>query len=188
MGKMKFYKITEMPIEMHRARIVQNINCSDIEERYNALSCAKNNMFMLQNKDIFLDMLTDSGVNAMSDEMSASMMRADDSYAGSSTFTRLKTKIKELFGMDYFFPIHQGRACENIIVEHFVKHGDIIPMNYYFDSIKEHLHRKQANYVVFSSVNNNEENYNGLFKGNFNILEFQNFIRKTNTKKYHSSG
>ena len=60
-------------------------------------------------------MLTDSGVNAMSDQQLAAMMVADDSYAGSATFTRLENKLNELFGMPHFLPAHQGRACEHII-------------------------------------------------------------------------
>ena len=68
-----------------------------------------------------MDMLTDSGVNAMSDNQQAAMMEADDSYAGSATFTKLENKIEEIFGKKYFLPAHQGRACENIISQAFVK-------------------------------------------------------------------
>ncbi len=88
----------------------------------------------------FLDMLTDSGVNAMSDLQLAAMMRADDSYAGSETFTRLENKIKEIFGKEFFLPTHQGRACENIIAQVFVTQGSFVPpMNYHFTTTKAHI-------------------------------------------------
>ncbi len=64
-----------------------------------------------------MDMLTDSGVNTMSDHQQAAMMVADDSYAGSETYTRLASKLHEIFGMDYFLPAHRGRACENILAQ-----------------------------------------------------------------------
>ena len=99
------------------------------------------NTFLLKNKDIYLDMLTDSGVNAMSDRQLAAMMVADDSYAGSATFTRLTDALERIFGTKYFLPAHQGRAAENIIAMTFVKEGSIIPMNYHFTTTKAHITR-----------------------------------------------
>ncbi len=100
---------------------------------------AGNNTFLLQNKDVFMDMLTDSGVNAMSDQQQAAMFIADDSYAGSATYTRLDNKLREIFGMEYFLPAHQGRACENILAQTFVKPGSVVPMNYHFTTTKAHI-------------------------------------------------
>ena len=77
-------------------------------------------------------MLTDSGVNAMSDKQLAAMMESDDSYAGSATFTKLENKIRDIFGMDYFLPVHQGRAAENVLAKIFVRPGQVVPMNYHF--------------------------------------------------------
>ena len=101
--------------EMHKVRIVQKLALPNVERRLKAITEAGNNTFLLKNKDVFLDMLTDSGVNAMSDRQQAAMLIADDSYAGSETFTRLENKIEEIFGMKLFLPTHQGRACENVI-------------------------------------------------------------------------
>lgn len=115
MEEIKFMYEESMPLEMHKVRIVQKLNLVPVERRLEAMNEAGNNTFLLKNRDIFLDMLTDSGVNAMSDRQQAAMMEADDSYAGSETFTKLENKIKELFGMEYFLPAHQGRACENIL-------------------------------------------------------------------------
>ena len=84
-------------------------------------------------------MLTDSGVNAMSDRQQAAMLIADDSYAGSETFIRLENKLREIFGMKFFLPTHQGRACENIISQVLVKAGSIVPMNYHFTTTKSHI-------------------------------------------------
>ena len=84
-------------------------------------------------------MLTDSGVNAMSDKQLASMMEADDSYAGSTTFTKLENKIRDLFGTEYFLPVHQGRAAENVLARVFVRPGSVVPMNYHFTTSKAHI-------------------------------------------------
>ncbi len=89
MSKIKFYKEQNLPLEMHKVRIVQKLNLLPIDERLKAIKEAGNNTFLLKNKDVYLDMLTDSGTNAMSDMQLAAMMIADDSYAGSQTFYRL---------------------------------------------------------------------------------------------------
>mgnify|MGYP000911012139 CR=1 FL=1 len=132
MSSIKFFSGEKVPLEMHKVKIVQKINLLPIEERGKAIEESGFNTFLLKNRDVFLDMLTDSGVNAMSDRQQAAMLMADDSYAGSETFYRLEAKLKEIFGMDYFLPTHQGRACENIISQVLVKQGSIIPMNYHF--------------------------------------------------------
>ncbi|NLT31391.1 MAG: tryptophanase, partial [Propionibacterium sp.] len=79
------------------------------------------------------------GVNAMSDRQQAAMLTADDSYAGSSTFTRLSATINDIFGTEYFLPAHQGRACENILAHAWVREGSVIPMNYHFTTTKSHI-------------------------------------------------
>ena len=92
MSKVKFFGDEQFPLEMHKVRIVQKLHLPPVEERLAAISAAGNNTFLLQNKDVFMDMLTDSGVNAMSDQQQAAMLIADDSYAGSATYTRLENK------------------------------------------------------------------------------------------------
>ena len=137
----KFHAGEQLPLEMHKVRIVQKLTLPPIEERLTALTEAGNNTFLLQNADVFLDMLTDSGVNAMSDRQQAAMLTADDSYAGSSTFTRLSATINDIFGTEYFLPAHQGRACENIIAGTLVKPGSTAIMNYHFTTTKAHVVR-----------------------------------------------
>jgi tryptophanase len=119
-----------IPLEMHKVRIVQKLRLIPIEDRLKAITEAGNNTFLLQNCDVFLDMLTDSGVNAMSDNQLASMIRADDAYAGSATFTRLADKLTEIFGTKYFLPAHQGRACEHILAEAYVTAGSVVPKRF----------------------------------------------------------
>ena len=139
MNRIRFYSGEEIPVEMHKVRIVQKLSLLSVKERLKAVQDAGSNTFLLKNRDVYLDMLTDSGVNAMSDRQLAAMMEADDSYAGSETFARLEAKCTELFGTKYFLPAHQGRACEHILAKVFVKPGTIVPMNYHFTTTKAHI-------------------------------------------------
>jgi len=139
MANIKYHLGEEIPLEMHKVRTVQRLDLVPIERRLEAVTEAGNNTFLLYNKDIYLDMLTDSGVNAMSDRQVAAMMIADDSYAGSATFTRLKDKLGEIFGKDHFLPIHQGRGCEHLLAKYFVTEGSLVPMNYHFTTTKAHI-------------------------------------------------
>ncbi|HBR27996.1 MAG TPA: tryptophanase [Firmicutes bacterium] len=139
MTVVRFYNGEQIPLEMHKTRIVQKLNLNPVEQRVEAITAAGNNTFLLKNRDVFLDLLTDSGVNAMSDKQLAAMMEADDSYAGSETFYKVEKKIKEIFDKEYFLPAHQGRACENILANAYVKPGAIVPMNYHFTTTKAHI-------------------------------------------------
>ena len=139
MANIKFYKEQNLPLEMHKVRIVQKLNLLPIDERIKAINEAGNNTFLLRNKDVYLDMLTDSGTNAMSDNQLGAMMVADDSYAGSETFYRLERAAQKFFGKEYFLPAHQGRACEHILAKTLVKPGDVVPMNYHFTTTKTHI-------------------------------------------------
>ena len=138
----KFYKSeNQVPLEMHKVRMIQKLSLLPVQERLIRIQEAGNNTFLLQNRDIYLDMLTDSGVNGMSDLQFAASMRADDAYAGSETFNRVKAAIKEVLGTDYVLPAHQGRACENILAEAYVKPGMVTLMNFHFTTTKAHITR-----------------------------------------------
>ena len=141
MSQIKFFNRTPVPVEMHKVKIVQKLSLLPARERLAKLEEAGFNTFLLHNGDIFMDMLTDSGVNAMSDNMQAAMLRADDAYAGSETFYRMNRKLTELFGMEFLLPAHQGRACEHIVAQHFVKPGSCVIMNYHFTTSKAHVTR-----------------------------------------------
>ncbi|MDD4323622.1 MAG: beta-eliminating lyase-related protein, partial [Eubacteriales bacterium] len=89
MQEIRFFSGEMIPLERHKVRIVQKLELLPVEERLSKLQEAHNNLYLLKNRDVFLDMLTDSGVNAMSDKQLAAMMDADDAYAGSETFFQL---------------------------------------------------------------------------------------------------
>ncbi|MBO5313486.1 MAG: tryptophanase, partial [Clostridia bacterium] len=132
MAEIKFYQRPSVPMEMHKVKIVQKLTLLPAEKRLEKMKEAGFNTFLLHNGDIFMDMLTDSGVNAMSDNMQSAMLRADDAYAGSETFYRMRDKLEEIFGIKHLLPAHQGRACEHIIAQHLVKPGNCVIMNYHF--------------------------------------------------------
>lgn len=183
MGEIKFMSGAQLPLEMHKVRIVQKLFLPPVEERQKNISAAGNNTFLLQNKDVFIDMLTDSGVNAMSDNQMAAMMQADDAYAGSATFTRLWNKLRELFGMDYFLPTHQGRAAENILAETYVKPGSIVPMNYHFTTTKAHITRLGGTVVELICDEGLESCNDFPFKGNFNVDKLRSLLSSTDRER-----
>jgi tyrosine phenol-lyase len=178
MSNIKFFYGENVPLEMHKVRIVQKLNLPPIERRLEAIKEAGNNTFLLKNRDVFMDMLTDSGVNAMSDKQQAAMMEADDSYAGSETFTKLENKITEIFGTRFFLPAHQGRACENILSKAFVRPGCVVPMNYHFTTTKSHivLNGGTVEELIIDEGLNVESNCK--FKGNMDIAKLRGVIEK----------
>ncbi|MDR1995954.1 beta-eliminating lyase-related protein, partial [Azonexus sp.] len=135
----RFFSGETIPLEMHKVRVVQKLTLPPIEERLAAIRRAGFNTFLLKTRDVYLDMLTDSGTNAMSDTQMGAMMQADDAYAGSQSFERMQAAIEEVFGKRFVLPAHQGRAAENIIFRSYVKSGDLLPMNYHFTTTLAHI-------------------------------------------------
>ncbi|MGM0603408.1 MAG: tryptophanase [Bacillota bacterium] len=177
-NQIKFYSEEDVPLEMHKVRIVQKLNLPPVEKRLEAITEAGNNTFLLNNRDVFLDMLTDSGVNAMSDRQQAAMMVADDSYAGSETFTRLEKTLNDIFGKEFFLPTHQGRACENIISVTMVEEGSVVPMNYHFTTTKAHIvaNGGKVEEVYIDEALNIESSH--PFKGNMDLEKLKKLIEK----------
>ena len=132
MTKIKLSNGGSIPVEMHRVSTVHEIKLIPVEERIKALEFAGNCSYNLKSEDVFIDMLTDSGCNAMSDRQAAAYHLADNAYAGGAGYYRMADKIKEILGKEYFLPVHQGRACENMLARSFVKPGDIVPTNFHF--------------------------------------------------------
>lgn len=183
MTNIKFFSGEQIPLEMHKVRVVQKLELPTIERRFEAITEAGNNTFLLKNRDIFLDMLTDSGTNAMSDRQQAAMLIADDSYAGSETFIRLESKLQEIFGMEFFLPTHQGRACENIISQVLVKPGSVVPMNYHFTTTQSHINLnggKVEELITDAGLETTSEN---PFKGNMDIDKLNATIEKHGADK-----
>ena len=175
----KFYQAqNQVPLEMHKVRIVQKLSLLPVEERLKKIQEAGNNTFLLQNRDIYLDMLTDSGVNAMTDLQLAASMRADDSYAGSETFTRVKDAVKEVFGTDNVLPAHQGRACENILASALVKPGQVALMNFHFTTTTAHITRMGGTVEELVAEKGLLPQSNDPFKGDFDLAKLRETINE----------
>jgi tryptophanase len=183
MSQVKFFSGEHTPLEMHKVRIVQKLNLRPVEYRQQAIADAGNNTFLLQNSDVFLDMLTDSGVNAMSDLQLAAMMIADDSYAGSATYARLESKLREVFGFEYFLPTHQGRAAENILAQTFVSPGSVVPMNYHFTTTKAHILINGGTVVELVTDAGLDTTSDLPFKGNMDIDKLEAFVAEQSREK-----
>ncbi|WP_203567740.1 tryptophanase [Aestuariimicrobium ganziense] len=176
MSTVTFFRGQQLPLEMHKVRIIQKLNLRPIEQRREAMAEAGYNTFLLRNADVFLDMLTDSGVNAMSDQQQAAMLIADDAYAGSATYTRLHAKLVEIFGMEYFLPAHQGRAAEHILAQGLVRPGTVVPMNYHFTTSKAHITNVGAEVVELITKPGLEVTSDHPFKGNLDVAALAELI------------
>jgi len=174
----KFYSGQTTPLEMHKVRVVQKLNLLPIEERKDSIYGAGFNTFLLQNKDVFLDMLTDSGTNAMSDNQIAAMSVADDSYAGSASYTKLEKAIKEVFNQEYFLPVHQGRAAEHIIAKSFCRPGSVVPMNYHFTTTKAHIEMMGSAVEEIYTEEALKPKSDFPFKGNMDIDKLKDVISR----------
>ncbi|MBO7160599.1 MAG: tryptophanase, partial [Paludibacteraceae bacterium] len=175
----KFYQSeNQVPLEMHKVRVIQKLSLLPVEERLKKIQQAGNNTFLLENEDIYLDMLTDSGVNAMSDLQMAASMQADDSYAGSATFKRVKAAIKEVFGTDNVLPAHQGRACENILASALVKPGQTALMNFHFTTTKAHVTRMGGTVEELVAEKGLKPQSDDPFKGDFDLKKLKATIKE----------
>ena len=138
----------ELPFtEPFKIKMVENIYRSTKEQRENWIKDAAFNLFNLKSENVFIDLLTDSGTGAMSDKQWSAMMVGDESYAGASSYYKLKDAIKEITGFNFFLPTHQGRAAENVLFSVLVKEGDLVPGNSHFDTTKGHIEFRKATAV-----------------------------------------
>ncbi len=169
---------TEIPIEMHKIRIVQKTRLAPVRDRLRAIEDAGYNTFLLRTRDIFLDMLTDSGTNAMTDNQLAAMMQADDAYAGSESFYKLADAVKDIFGYEYVLPVHQGRAAEHLLAKTFVKPGQIIPMNYHFTTTKAHFDLAGGKVLELYGPEALKPESSCPFKGNMDLNRLRDAIEK----------
>ena len=178
MNKITMKYLAEQPLEMHKAKIVQTLKLLNVNERFEAVKKAGYNTFLLKSEDVFLDMLTDSGVNAMSDTQLAASMRSDDAYAGSKTYYRLENTVTSLLGLPYFLPAHQGRACEHIICRALVKPGLRVPMNYHFTTTKSHIVALGGLVDELLTDEGLEINSSHSFKGNLDLDKLGDYLKK----------
>ena len=168
----------QIPVESHKVRIVQSTRLPSIDQRLAAMEEAGYNTFLLRTRDVFLDMLTDSGTNAMSDNQLASMMVADDAYAGSESYYRLADAVKEVFGMTHTMPVHQGRAAEHLLAKVFIGPGKYAIMNYHFTTTRAHVELAGGEVLELfgdgALVTDSQE----LFKGNMDIARLEAAIAR----------
>ena len=174
----KFYNGENIPLELHKVRIVQKLHLVPIERRLEALHEGGFNTFRLDTKDVFLDMLTDSGTNAMSDRQLGAMMMADDAYAGSQSFVRYQKAVEDVLGKKYLLPVHQGRAAENIISNAYVRKGSVVPMNYHFTTAMAHItqYGGRIEELLYSEAYVIHSRH--PFKGNMNLEKLEACIKK----------
>ncbi len=174
----------ELPYaEPYKIKMVESIKRSTKEQRLKWIKEAHYNLFNLSSDKVFIDLLTDSGTGAMSDKQWAEMMIGDESYAGSSSFEKLKKTVKKITGFEYFLPTHQGRAAENVLFSALVKEGDIIPGNSHFDTTKGHIEFRKATAVDCTIDEAFDTSINHPFKGNIDLKKLEKVFKTHSNKK-----
>jgi tyrosine phenol-lyase len=182
MKEIKFYSGEQIPLELHKTRIVQKLHLVPIERRLEALYEGGFNTFQLSTLDVFLDMLTDSGTNAMSDNQLAAMMQSDDAYAGSQSYMKLEKAVQDVLGKQLLLPVHQGRAAENIIALAYVRKGSLVPMNYHFTTAMAHITDKGGQIAELLYDEAYVINSDHPFKGNMNLEKLEAVIKQHGAK------
>lgn len=162
--------------------MVEPIYTSTKEQRLHWIKEAKYNLFNLKSNQVIIDLLTDSGTGAMSDRQWAEIMLGDESYAGASSYFKLKDTISVIFGMPYFLPTHQGRAAENVLFSVLVNKGDIIPGNSHFDTTKGHIEFRNATAVDCTIQEAYDIDSDHPFKGNVDIEKLEKVMKENSDK------
>ncbi len=173
---MEYLNLDKYPAEPFKIKSVETVKTITKEEREAAIKEAGYNTFLLESEDCYIDLLTDSGTNAMSDKQWAAMMLGDEAYAGSKNWIFLQKKVKEIFGFEYLVPTHQGRGAENILSSIAIKEGQFVPGNMYFTTTRYH---QEANGGVFVDVIRDEAHDAALdipFKGDIDINKLQAIV------------
>ena len=160
----------EIPFaEAWKIKMIEPIKKSTREQREQWLKEAHYNVFQLKAEQVYIDLLTDSGTGAMSQEQWSQMMLGDESYAGATSFYKFESTVKRIFGFDYVIPTHQGRAAENVLFSYLVKEGNIIPGNAHFDTTKGHIESRKAFAIDVTIPEANDTQLELPFKGNVSI-------------------
>ncbi len=167
----------ELPFsESYKIKMVESIRKSSRTERETWIREAQYNLFRLRSDQVFIDLLTDSGTGAMSDKQWSAMMLGDESYAGASSYFKMKEAIADILGFEYFLPTHQGRAAENVLFSVLIKEGDMIPGNAHFDTTKGHIEFRKAVAVDCTIDEAYDTTLIHPFKGNVDIHKLENVL------------
>lgn len=169
----------ELPFaEPWKIKMIEPIHKSTRDEREQWLKNAKYNMFKLRSEQVYIDLITDSGTGAMSDRQWAGMMVGDESYAGASSYYKMKDMITHITGFEYVLPTHQGRAAENVLFSCLIKEGDVCPGNSHFDTTKGHIESRKAIAIDCTIDDAKDTQLEIPFKGNVDIKKLEEALKK----------
>lgn len=170
------------PIEPFKIKVVEPIKLLSRKERERLLKEAGYNPFFLKAEQIYIDLLTDSGTAAMSDNQWSGLMLGDESYAGARNFYNLEKAVKDIFGFKFMVPTHQGRAAENILFSLTVKKGDFVPNNTHFDTTRANVEHNGGVAVDLPVKEALDPSSKCDFKGNMDTDKLKEFIKKVGAK------
>ena len=170
--------IKNYPAEPFRIKVVETVKMIDKDQRAKVAKEAGYNTFLINSEDVYIDLLTDSGTNAMSDKQWAGMMIGDEAYAGSRNFHHLEETVQEIFGFKHLVPTHQGRGAENLLSRIAIKPGQYVPGNMYFTTTRYH---QEANGGIFVDIINDDAHDAGKnvpFKGDIDLNKLEKLIKE----------
>jgi tyrosine phenol-lyase len=169
--------------EPFKIKMVELLKTTTKAERKRAIVRAGYNTFLLKSEEVYIDLLTDSGTNAMSDHQWSGMMLGDEAYAGSANFYHLEETIQDVYGYKYIIPTHQGRGAENILSKVLIRKGDIIPGNMYFTTTR--LHQELAGGIFQDIIIDEAHDASNQhpFKGNVDLSKLDALVKKHGAKK-----
>ena len=169
--------------EPFRIKMVETIKMLTREEREQKIKDAKYNMFNLKGDDIYIDLLTDSGTNAMSSEQWAGIMRGDEAYAGASSYYKLLDAGKDIFGFEYIQPVHQGRAAEKVLFPILLGPGKYAISNMFFDTTRAHVELAGARAIDCVVEEAKNPSVRAPFKGNMDVVKLEKLINEYGPEK-----
>lgn len=169
--------------EPYRIKVIEPINLISREERERKIQEAYFNVFNLKSEKIFIDLLTDSGTSAMSDNQWAGMMLGDESYAQCRNYDNFVDTLRDVFGFKFFIPVHQGRVAENLLFSTICKKGDYIPNNTHFDTTRANTIHKGAIPIDLICPEARDPHSQFPFKGNMDVARLEEFIREKGVEK-----
>nr|WP_125153307.1 tyrosine phenol-lyase [Clostridium rectalis] len=170
--------LSKYPAEPFKIKSVEPVRMISREEREVAMKEAGYNTFNLRSEDVYIDLLTDSGTNAMSDAQWAGMMIGDEAYAGSKNWLYLESTIKELFGFKHVVPTHQGRGAENLLSSIAIKPGQYVAGNMYFTTTRYHQEKNGGIFVDIIRDEAHDASIDVKFKGNIDVTKLEKLIEE----------